>query len=89
MHKPLIPIILLQQIINHNFFTSAILTKPDLLDSGTEKNVLDIIRNKVIPLNKGYIMVKCRGQKQIDDKLSLIEATRQERDFFKHHEFFR
>ncbi|KAI4877136.1 hypothetical protein NFI96_026490 [Prochilodus magdalenae] len=68
--------------------TLAILTKPDLVDKGTEKNVLDVVRNQVIPLSKGYIIVKCRGQKQIDEKISLAEATRVERDFFKRHEHF-
>ncbi|MCJ8747872.1 hypothetical protein PDJAM_G00158400 [Pangasius djambal] len=68
--------------------TLAILTKPDLIDRGTEKNVLDIVRNQVIPLSKGYVIVKCRGQKQIDDKISLSEATRVEREFFRRHEFF-
>ncbi|KAG7463694.1 hypothetical protein MATL_G00179330 [Megalops atlanticus] len=68
--------------------TLAILTKPDLVDKGTEKNVLDIVRNQVIPLSKGYIIVKCRGQKQINDKISLSDATRIERDFFKRHEHF-
>ncbi|XP_053471701.1 interferon-induced GTP-binding protein Mx3 [Ictalurus furcatus] len=68
--------------------TLAILTKPDLIDRGTEKNILDIVRNQVIPLSKGYVIVKCRGQKQIDDKISLSEATRVEREFFRRHEFF-
>ncbi|KAF5901384.1 interferon-induced GTP-binding protein Mx3-like, partial [Clarias magur] len=68
--------------------TLAILTKPDLVDRGTEKNILEIVRNQVIPLSKGYIIVKCRGQKQIDDKISLAEAIRVEREFFGRHEFF-
>ncbi|KAM9454852.1 interferon-induced GTP-binding protein Mx3-like [Clarias gariepinus] len=68
--------------------TLAILTKPDLIDRGTEKNILEIVRNQVIPLSKGYVIVKCRGQKQIDDKVSLAEATRVEREFFRRHEFF-
>ncbi|XP_053471705.1 interferon-induced GTP-binding protein Mx2-like, partial [Ictalurus furcatus] len=68
--------------------TLAILTKPDLIDKGTEKNILDIIRNQVIPLSKGYVIVKCRGQQQIDDKISLSDATRVEREFFRRHEFF-
>ncbi|XP_022530557.2 interferon-induced GTP-binding protein Mx1 [Astyanax mexicanus] len=69
--------------------TLAILTKPDLVDKGTEKNILDIVNNQVIPLSKGYIIVKCRGQRQIDDKVSLAEATRVEKEFFKRHEYFR
>ncbi|XP_027012048.2 interferon-induced GTP-binding protein Mx2-like [Tachysurus fulvidraco] len=68
--------------------TLAILTKPDLIDKGTEKNIMDIIRNQVIPLSKGYVIVKCRGQKQINDKISLTEATLVEREFFRRHEFF-
>ncbi|XP_017313300.1 interferon-induced GTP-binding protein Mx2 [Ictalurus punctatus] len=68
--------------------TLAILTKPDLVDRGTEKNILKIVRNQVIPLSKGYLIVKCRGQQQIDDKISLSEATRVEKEFFRHHEFF-
>ncbi|KAL2082621.1 hypothetical protein ACEWY4_022439 [Coilia grayii] len=69
--------------------TLAILTKPDLVDRGTEKNVLDIVNNRVIPLSKGYIVVKCRGQQQIQDRIPLDEATKMERDFFKQHKHFR
>ncbi|XP_076129164.1 interferon-induced GTP-binding protein Mx1-like isoform X1 [Alosa pseudoharengus] len=68
--------------------TLAILTKPDLVDRGTEKNILEIVQNQVIPLSKGYIVVKCRGQQQIQDKISLAEATRMERDFFRQHKYF-
>ncbi|XP_057182161.1 interferon-induced GTP-binding protein Mx-like [Triplophysa rosa] len=68
--------------------TIAVLTKPDLMDKGTEHNILNIIRNKVIPLSKGYILVKCRGQKQIDENISLEMATQMEAEFFKNHEVF-
>ncbi|XP_059392850.1 interferon-induced GTP-binding protein Mx3-like [Carassius carassius] len=69
--------------------TVAILTKPDLIDKGTEKSILAIVHNKVIPLRKGYIMVKCRGQQQIDDKIPLEEAAEIEKDFFENHDYFR
>ncbi|KAK9952341.1 hypothetical protein ABG768_018186, partial [Culter alburnus] len=69
--------------------TIAILTKPDLIDKGTEKNILDIVHNKVIPLRKGYVMVKCRGQQQINEKISLEKAAQMERDFFQNHDHFR
>ncbi|KAF4095127.1 hypothetical protein G5714_024205 [Onychostoma macrolepis] len=69
--------------------TVAILTKPDLIDKGTEKRILRIVSNEVIPLRKGYIMVKCRGQQQIDDNISLEESADMERDFFQNHEHFR
>ncbi|XP_057183748.1 interferon-induced GTP-binding protein Mx-like isoform X2 [Triplophysa rosa] len=78
----------LSDIFLKNLGEEAILTKPDLIDKGTEQNILDIVQNKVIPLSKGYIMVKCRGQKQIDEKMSLDRAIQMEADFFKNHEVF-
>ncbi|RXN19639.1 interferon-induced GTP-binding Mx3-like protein [Labeo rohita] len=78
-----------QEVDPDGIRTVAILTKPDLIDKGTEKNILAIVYNKVIPLRKGYIMVKCRGQQQIDDKISLEEAAQMERDFFQNHDYFR
>ncbi|XP_073688251.1 interferon-induced GTP-binding protein Mx2-like [Garra rufa] len=69
--------------------TLAILTKPDLIDKGTEKNILDIVQNKVIPLRKGYIMVKCRGQQQINDEIPIEKAAEMEREFFQTHDYFR
>ncbi|XP_073724823.1 interferon-induced GTP-binding protein Mx3-like isoform X2 [Misgurnus anguillicaudatus] len=68
--------------------TFAVLTKPDLIDRGTERHTLAIAQNKVVPLRKGYIMVKCRGQQQIDDDISLDEASTMEKDFFENHDYF-
>lgn len=78
-----------QEVDPEGVRTLAILTKPDLIDMGTEKNILAVVQNKVIPLRKGYVMVKCRGQQQIDEKVPLVEATQIERDFFQNHNFFR
>ncbi|CAM4411867.1 interferon-induced GTP-binding protein Mx1-like [Lepidochelys kempii] len=69
--------------------TLGILTKPDLVDRGTESSVVDIVRNLVIHLRKGYRIVKCRGQQDIDDKLTLASAIQKEREFFEQHEHFR
>ncbi|KAM9566647.1 interferon-induced GTP-binding protein Mx-like isoform 2-T2 [Guaruba guarouba] len=68
--------------------TLGILTKPDLVDRGTEESVIKIMRNKVIPLKKGYMIVKCRGQEDIHNKLSLATAIQQERKFFQTHKHF-
>ncbi|KAL0978542.1 hypothetical protein UPYG_G00171890 [Umbra pygmaea] len=65
--------------------TLGILTKPDLVDKGTEETVVDIVHNNIIHLTKGYMIVKCRGQKEIMDKVSLVEATEREKAFFKDH----
>ncbi|XP_060791630.1 interferon-induced GTP-binding protein Mx1-like [Neoarius graeffei] len=68
--------------------TLGILTKPDLVDKGTEETVVSIIHNEIIYLTKGYMIVRCRGQKEIMDRVSLQEATDKEKDFFKDHPHF-
>ncbi|NXV43976.1 MX protein, partial [Uria aalge] len=68
--------------------TLGILTKPDLVDRGTEESIIKILHNQVIPLKKGYMIVKCRGQQDIHNKLALADAIQQERKFFKSHKHF-
>uniref|UniRef100_A0A665U7T8 Interferon-induced GTP-binding protein Mx n=1 Tax=Echeneis naucrates TaxID=173247 RepID=A0A665U7T8_ECHNA len=68
--------------------TLGILTKPDLVDKGTEETVVEIVHNEVIHLKKGYMIVKCRGQKEITEKVSLTEAIEREKDFFNSHVHF-
>uniref|UniRef100_A0A8C3BB19 MX dynamin like GTPase 2 n=1 Tax=Cairina moschata TaxID=8855 RepID=A0A8C3BB19_CAIMO len=68
--------------------TLGILTKPDLVDIGTEESIISIVQNEVIPLRKGYMIVKCRGQRDIHNKLTLASAIHQERQFFKTHKYF-
>ncbi|NXD81825.1 MX protein, partial [Halcyon senegalensis] len=68
--------------------TLGILTKPDLVDRGTEETIIKIIQNLVVPLKKGYMIVKCRGQQDIHNKLALAAAIQQERTFFKNHKHF-
>ncbi|KAG8007466.1 Interferon-induced GTP-binding protein Mx [Nibea albiflora] len=68
--------------------TLGILTKPDLVKKGTEETVVDIVHNDVIHMKKGYMIVKCRGQKEITEKVSLTEATEREKAFFKDHAYF-
>ncbi|XP_037380819.1 interferon-induced GTP-binding protein Mx2 [Talpa occidentalis] len=69
--------------------TLGILTKPDLVDKGAEKNVLNVAQNHVFPLKKGYMIVKCRGQQDIMNKQSLAKATEKEISFFQTHPHFR
>ena len=68
---------------------AGILTKPDLVDRGTEDKVVDVAQNLVCHLKKGYMVVKCRGQQDIQDQLSLAEALEKERVFFEDHPHFR
>ncbi|XP_023574473.1 interferon-induced GTP-binding protein Mx2-like [Octodon degus] len=69
--------------------TIGILTKPDLVDRGTEDKVVDVVQNLVCHLKKGYMIVKCRGQQDIQECLSLAEALQRERTFFEDHPHFR
>ncbi|XP_052014972.1 interferon-induced GTP-binding protein Mx1 isoform X2 [Apodemus sylvaticus] len=69
--------------------TIGILTKPDLVDRGAEDKVVDVVRNLVYHLKKGYMIVKCRGQQDIQKRLSLAEALQNEQVFFKKHPHFR
>ncbi|KAF4108945.1 hypothetical protein G5714_010018 [Onychostoma macrolepis] len=69
--------------------TLGILTKPDLVDKGMEETVVRTVNNQVIKLKKGYMIVKCRGQQDINEKLDLIKALEKERHFFDEHSHFR
>ncbi|NXO83156.1 MX protein, partial [Sitta europaea] len=69
--------------------TIGILTKPDLVDRGTEDTIINILQNRVIPLKKGYMIVKCRGQQDILNNLTLAAAIQQEKNFFENHKHFR
>uniref|UniRef100_A0A3Q3IP22 Interferon-induced GTP-binding protein Mx n=2 Tax=Monopterus albus TaxID=43700 RepID=A0A3Q3IP22_MONAL len=68
--------------------TLGILTKPDLVDKGTEETVVHVVCNDIIPLKKGYMIVRCRGQQEIREKVSLTEAIEREKAFFKEHMHF-
>ncbi|XP_033821869.1 interferon-induced GTP-binding protein Mx-like [Periophthalmus magnuspinnatus] len=68
--------------------TLGILTKPDLVDKGTEETVVDIVHNEVIHLTKGFMIVRCRGQQEITDNVSLPAAIKLEETFFRDHAFF-
>nr|KAF6475298.1 MX dynamin like GTPase 2 [Rousettus aegyptiacus] len=69
--------------------TIGILTKPDLVDKGTEKMIVNVMQNLTYRLKKGYMIVRCRGQQEVTDRLSLAEATRKEMMFFQTHPYFR
>ncbi|XP_007945510.1 interferon-induced GTP-binding protein Mx2 [Orycteropus afer afer] len=69
--------------------TIGILTKPDLVDKGDEKSVLNMVQNLTYYLKKGYMIVRCRDQQEIMDNLNLAEATKREINFFQRHPNFR
>ncbi|CAH1247538.1 MX1 [Branchiostoma lanceolatum] len=69
--------------------TLGVLTKPDLVDRGTETAVVDIMNNRKYRLEKGYTIIKCRGQADIDGNVALADAMDKEEEFFKKHEQFK
>ncbi len=54
-----------------------------------EETVVRTVNNEVIQLKKGYMIVKCRGQQDSNEKLDLVKALEKERRFFNEHSHFR
>lgn len=69
--------------------TFGVLTKADLIDKGNEESILKILNNEVIPLSKGYTIVKCRGQSALLKNESLKETLEKEKIFFQNHDVFK
>ena len=68
--------------------TIGVLTKPDTIGEGNEEEVLQVVQGLRKPLKLGYLMVKNRSQKQIDDGIMLMDARNQEMSFFRTHQHF-
>ena len=56
------------------------------MDEGTESDICNIVNGEKVKLKLGYTVVKCRGQKAIESKLSLEDAIQSEENFFKNHD---
>jgi interferon-induced GTP-binding protein Mx1 len=65
--------------------TIGVLTKPDLVDQGTEEEILCIVNNIRKPLKMGYVMVKNRNQLELNRSSSLNESLDAEEQYFKAH----
>lgn len=64
--------------------TIGVITKLDLMDVGTD--ALEVLENRVFPLQRGYIGVVNRSQHDIDRKKDIQAARKSEMEFFKNHE---
>ncbi|XP_073526940.1 interferon-induced GTP-binding protein Mx2-like [Phyllobates terribilis] len=69
--------------------TIGVLTKADLVDKGAENDVVSVAQNRVYNLRKGYVMVKCRSQVEVQNNLVLEDALVNEKIFFENHEHYR
>jgi hypothetical protein len=63
--------------------TVGVLTKLDLMDSGT--NAKNLLENAEIPLKNGYVALKNRSQQDLIDQLPVSDAISKELLFFKSH----
>jgi dynamin 1-like protein len=60
--------------------TIGVITKVDLMDSGTDCRA--VLQNRIYPLKLGYIGVVNRSQSEIDRRLPVEQARKKEREFF-------
>lgn len=68
--------------------TIGVITKPDLIDKGAEREVAAVLSNKRKPLKMGYVMVKNRSQREVEENISVQDARRNEENFFSNHVVF-
>ena len=67
--------------------TLGVLTKLDIMDAGTDAK--KALMNEEIPLKLGYVGVKNRSKQDLNNKISMEEASRKEREFFKSHQVYK
>jgi interferon-induced GTP-binding protein Mx1 len=64
--------------------TIPVLTKPDIIDSGAEDSVKELLLGqKTEKFEKGFHMVKGRGQDALKNNVSIVDALQQEESFFR------
>jgi interferon-induced GTP-binding protein Mx len=68
--------------------TIGVLTKPDLINPGAEQEAVQVLLNKIKPLKLGYIMVKNRSQRDINDGQTIAQAAAAEAHYFSTAEAF-
>ena len=74
---------LAREVDPHGVRTIGVITKLDLMDHGTDAR--NILENQVFPLDRGYVGVVNRSQKDIEEKKIVGEALKAERNFFVKH----
>ena len=67
--------------------TLGVLTKLDIMDAGTDAR--KALMNEEIPLKLGYVGVKNRSKQDLNNKLSMAETSRKEKEFFKSHPIYK
>ncbi|KII64846.1 Dynamin-1 [Thelohanellus kitauei] len=76
-----------QEVDPNRMRTIGVVTKIDMMGEGT--NCLDILRNKVYPLARGFVGVVNRSQRDIVQKKDMSTAKNEELNFFNAHPVYR
>eukprot|EP00750_Incisomonas_marina_P033381 INCI9826.2.p1 GENE.INCI9826.2~~INCI9826.2.p1 ORF type:complete len:844 (+),score=159.11 INCI9826.2:491-3022(+) len=63
--------------------TVGVLTKPDRIESGSEEEAMNILRNNSKPLALGYYMVKNRSPTELENGVTVREARQLEEEYFR------
>ncbi|RMX68149.1 hypothetical protein DD238_007898 [Peronospora effusa] len=69
--------------------TIAVITKLDLVDSGAEVGVHELLLNKKKCMKLGYHAVKCRSQLELTNGTTIAESVANEMSFFSEHPYWR
>ncbi|EGZ10823.1 hypothetical protein PHYSODRAFT_304565 [Phytophthora sojae] len=69
--------------------TIAVVTKVDLVDTGAELAVHELLLNKKKRMHLGYHAVKCRSQRELTKGTSIEKGVANELAFFGQHEYWR
>ncbi|CAG58573.1 uncharacterized protein GVI51_D05797 [Nakaseomyces glabratus] len=78
---------LAREVDPHGIRTIGVITKLDLMDSGT--NALDILSGKLYPLKLGFVGVVNRSQQDIQMNKTVEEALNKEEEYFNRHPVYR
>lgn len=74
--------------VDHNYErTIGVLTKVDLMDSGTD--VVDVLAGRIICLRLGFVPVVNRSQQDIEKNKGIQQALKDEEVFFSTHESYK
>jgi interferon-induced GTP-binding protein Mx len=69
--------------------TIGVVTKCDLVSPGGEEEVISVIHNLRKPLALGYIALRNRSQREINESITTSQARLIEQEFFHNHPVFR
>ena len=78
---------LAKEIDTNGSRTLGVLTKLDIMDAGTDAK--KALMNEEIPLKLGYVGVKNRSKLDLNNKISMAETARKEKEFFKTHPVYK